>query len=54
MTDGPCSQTDYIELKGFNAEIEEEKKGDLYLDMFLRFQFFMRFMLVYSIFVCIP
>lgn len=29
MTDGPCSQTDYIELKGFNAEIEEEKKAIL-------------------------
>eukprot|EP00794_Sanderia_malayensis_P014049 gene14049-15510_t len=27
MTDGPVSQTDTIELKGFNAEIEEERKA---------------------------
>ncbi len=27
MTDGPISQTDTIELKGFDADIEEERKG---------------------------
>ena len=31
MTEGPSSQLETIELKGFNDEIEQERKGNVIL-----------------------
>ena len=35
MTDGPSSQLETIELKGFNKEIEEERSGMYSQDFFI-------------------